>query len=86
MYVVMKKGGEENGVGKMIYLIPQQIKSMMQENVGGGGNKSKNLIGQLNFFLETSSFFLQNLVHKAFKSQKLQILGNIMTCPWVFSP
>ena len=86
MYVVMKKGGEENGVGKMIYLIPQQIKSMMQENVGGGGNKSKNLIGQPNFFLETSSFFLQNLVHKAFKSQKLQILGNIMTCPLGFFP
>jgi len=58
MYVCSyEKGGEENGVGKMIYLIPQQIKSMMQENVGGGGNKSKNLIGQLNFFLETSSFF-----------------------------
>ena len=59
---------------------------MLQENVGGGGNKSKNLIGQLNFFLETSSFFLQNLVHKAFKSQKLQILGNIKTCPLVFPP
>jgi len=56
MYVVMKKGGQENGVGKMIYLISQQIKSMMQENDGRGEKQIENLIGQLNF-LETSSYF-----------------------------